>query len=47
MQSNLDALAAKIDLNLHDCGLLVKTDILGEPTIPLTLTRCTSGEIQR
>lgn len=43
MQSNLDALAAKIDLNLHDCGLLVKTGVLGEATIPLTLTRSASG----
>uniref|UniRef100_A0A0D6R8E7 Armadillo repeat-containing domain-containing protein n=1 Tax=Araucaria cunninghamii TaxID=56994 RepID=A0A0D6R8E7_ARACU len=43
MQSNLDALAAKLDLNLHDCGLLVKTGVLGEATLPLTFTRSASG----
>lgn len=30
MQSNLDALSCKIDLNLQDCGLLIKTGVLGE-----------------
>ncbi|KAJ0595013.1 putative armadillo-like helical protein [Helianthus annuus] len=30
MQSDLDALSGKIDLNLRDCGLLIKTGILGE-----------------
>ncbi|XP_076909861.1 uncharacterized protein LOC143567287 [Bidens hawaiensis] len=30
MQSDLDALCCKIDLNLRDCGLLIKTGILGE-----------------
>ncbi|GLJ46547.1 hypothetical protein SUGI_0980920 [Cryptomeria japonica] len=43
MQSNLDALAAKLDLNLHDCGLLVKTGVLGEATLALTVTRSASG----
>ncbi|KAH9327944.1 hypothetical protein KI387_000052 [Taxus chinensis] len=43
MQSNLDALAAKLDLNLHDCGLLVKTGVLGEATLALTFTRSSSG----
>ncbi|CAN6481174.1 unnamed protein product [Victoria cruziana] len=37
MQSNLDALSAKLDLNLHDCGILVKTGVLGEST-PLPAT---------
>ncbi|XP_071691127.1 uncharacterized protein [Rutidosis leptorrhynchoides] len=30
MQSDLDALSGKIDLNLRDCGLLIKTGVLGE-----------------
>ncbi|XP_073045157.1 uncharacterized protein [Primulina eburnea] len=32
MQSDLDALAGKLDLNLRDCGLLIKTGVLGEVT---------------
>ncbi|WZZ40664.1 hypothetical protein YC2023_036923 [Brassica napus] len=32
MQSDLDSLSAKIDLSLKDCGLLMKTDVLGEVT---------------
>ncbi|KAG6474738.1 U-box domain-containing protein 15-like [Zingiber officinale] len=34
MQSDLDALAGKLDLNLRDCGLLVKTGVLGEAALP-------------
>lgn len=34
MQSNLDALAGKLDLNLRDCGLLIKTGVLGEVSFP-------------
>ncbi|KAM0882450.1 hypothetical protein ACQ4PT_032312 [Festuca glaucescens] len=34
MQSNLDALAGKLDLNLRDCGLLVKTGVLSDATVP-------------
>lgn len=34
MQSDLDALAAKLDLNLRDCGLLIKTGVLGEAALP-------------
>ncbi|KAF5744346.1 hypothetical protein HS088_TW08G00949 [Tripterygium wilfordii] len=37
MQSDLDALSGKLDLNLRDCGLLIKTGVLGEATLPLTL----------
>ncbi|KAD3069161.1 hypothetical protein E3N88_37041 [Mikania micrantha] len=33
MQSNLDSLSGKIDLNLRDCGLLIKTGVLGEVTM--------------
>nr|XP_043619372.1 protein CELLULOSE SYNTHASE INTERACTIVE 1-like [Erigeron canadensis]XP_043619373.1 protein CELLULOSE SYNTHASE INTERACTIVE 1-like [Erigeron canadensis] len=33
MQSNLDALSGKLDLNLRDCGLLIKTGVLGEVTM--------------
>ncbi|XP_061347886.1 vacuolar protein 8-like [Gastrolobium bilobum] len=36
MQSDLDALTGKLDLNLRDCGLLTKTGVLGEATLPLT-----------
>ncbi|XP_065864746.1 protein CELLULOSE SYNTHASE INTERACTIVE 3 [Euphorbia lathyris] len=35
MQSDLDALSGKLDLNLRDCGLLIKTGVLGEVTLPL------------
>lgn len=38
MQSDLDALTGKLDLNLKDCGLLIKTGVLGEATLPLALT---------
>ncbi|KAF8698451.1 hypothetical protein HU200_035191 [Digitaria exilis] len=34
MQSDLDALAGKLDLNLRDCSLLVKTGVLSDATIP-------------
>ncbi|KAL0379586.1 UNVERIFIED_CONTAM: hypothetical protein Sangu_0022900 [Sesamum angustifolium] len=34
MQSDLDALAGKLDLNLRDCGLLIKTGVLGEVSFP-------------
>ncbi|KAG9453017.1 hypothetical protein H6P81_005921 [Aristolochia fimbriata] len=37
MQSDLDALAAKLDLNLRDCGLLIKTGVLGEATLPISV----------
>ncbi|XP_066377600.1 protein ARABIDILLO 2-like [Miscanthus floridulus] len=34
MQSDLDALAGKLDLNLRDCSLLVKTGVLSDATVP-------------
>uniref|UniRef100_A0A0E0M9W5 DUF7032 domain-containing protein n=1 Tax=Oryza punctata TaxID=4537 RepID=A0A0E0M9W5_ORYPU len=34
MQSDLDALAGKLDLNLRDCGLLIKTGVLSDATVP-------------
>ncbi|PHT39898.1 hypothetical protein CQW23_18752 [Capsicum baccatum] len=34
MQSDLDALSGKLDLNLRDCGLLIKSGVLGEVTLP-------------
>lgn len=37
MQSDLDALSGKLDLNLQDCGLLIKTGVLGEATLPSSL----------
>ncbi|KAK1376971.1 protein CELLULOSE SYNTHASE INTERACTIVE 3 [Heracleum sosnowskyi] len=36
MQSDLDALSGKLDLNLRDCGLLIKTGVLGDVTLPST-----------
>ncbi|KAL3829624.1 hypothetical protein ACJIZ3_018426 [Penstemon smallii] len=36
MQSDLDSLAGKLDLNLRDCGLLIKTGVLGDVTFPLS-----------
>lgn len=37
MQSDLDSLSGKLDLNLHDCGLLIKTGVLSEvATVPST-----------
>ncbi|OAY62358.1 vacuolar protein 8 [Manihot esculenta] len=35
MQSDLDRLSGKLDLNLRDCELLIKTGMLGEATLPL------------
>ncbi|CAN6484981.1 unnamed protein product [Victoria cruziana] len=47
MQSNLDALSAKLELNLRDCGLLVKTGVLGEATIPVVVTKSvTEGRVE-
>ncbi|KAF2311148.1 hypothetical protein GH714_019710 [Hevea brasiliensis] len=34
MQSDLDSLSGRLDLNLRDCGLLIKTGVLGEVTLP-------------
>jgi hypothetical protein len=34
MQSDLDALAGKLDLNLRDCALLIKTGVLSDATVP-------------
>ncbi|XVF22628.1 hypothetical protein REPUB_Repub12eG0187500 [Reevesia pubescens] len=42
MQSDLDALSGKLDLNLRDCGLLIKTGVLGEATLPLSLVGSSS-----
>lgn len=36
MQSDLDALSGKLDLNLRDCGLLIKTGVLGEVSMNST-----------
>ncbi|MBA0611134.1 hypothetical protein Godav_011838 [Gossypium davidsonii] len=41
MQSDLDALSGKLDLNLRDCGLLIKTGVLGEATLPLSFVSST------
>ncbi|KAL8114215.1 uncharacterized protein LOC141666904 [Apium graveolens] len=35
MQSDLDSLSCKFDLNLRDCGLLIKSGVLGDVTFPL------------
>ncbi|KAL1818546.1 hypothetical protein ACET3Z_013415 [Daucus carota] len=36
MQSDLDGLSGRLDLNLRDCGLLIKTGVLGEVAIDST-----------
>ncbi|GAB4861834.1 hypothetical protein Ancab_037090 [Ancistrocladus abbreviatus] len=44
MQSDLDSLSGKLDLNLRDCGLLIKTGILGEAaTMPSASSSSSSG----
>lgn len=42
MQSDLDALSGKLDLNLRDCGLLIKTGVLGEVTFSSPLSSSSS-----
>ncbi|XP_058104766.1 uncharacterized protein LOC131248493 [Magnolia sinica] len=44
MQSDLDALSGKLDLNLRDCGVLIKTGVLGEATVPLAAARMAESE---
>ncbi|KAK8565856.1 hypothetical protein V6N13_020932 [Hibiscus sabdariffa] len=44
MQSDLDALSGKLDLNLRDCGLLIKTGVLGEATLPVSFVGSSSSE---
>ncbi|KAK9749321.1 hypothetical protein RND81_02G117800 [Saponaria officinalis] len=44
MQSNLDSLSGKLDLNLRDCSLLVKTGVLGEVTMPSASSSSPSGQ---
>ncbi|KAK9035874.1 hypothetical protein V6N11_077898 [Hibiscus sabdariffa] len=44
MQSDLDALSGKLDLNLRDCGLLIKTGVLGEATLPVSFFGSSSSE---
>nr|GMD65026.1 protein CELLULOSE SYNTHASE INTERACTIVE 3 [Ipomoea batatas] len=43
MQSDLDALSGKLDLNLRDCGLLIKTGVLGEVTFPAAEAQAVSA----
>lgn len=38
MQNDLDSLSGKLDLNLRDCGHLIKTGVLGEATLPVSVT---------
>ncbi|XP_022156111.1 protein CELLULOSE SYNTHASE INTERACTIVE 1-like [Momordica charantia] len=42
MQSDLDSLSGKLDLNLRDCGLLIKTGVLGEATPALYVSGSSS-----
>ncbi|XP_077248587.1 uncharacterized protein LOC143888146 isoform X2 [Tasmannia lanceolata] len=44
MQSDLDALSSKLDLNLRDCGLLIKTGVLGEATLPIAIAHSAEAE---
>lgn len=41
MQSDLDSLASKLDLHIHDCELVIKSGVLGEA--PLAVSRTTPG----
>uniref|UniRef100_A0A7N0UXM8 DUF7032 domain-containing protein n=1 Tax=Kalanchoe fedtschenkoi TaxID=63787 RepID=A0A7N0UXM8_KALFE len=43
MQSDLDALIGNLDLNLRDCGLLIKTGVLGEATVSVTESSSSSS----
>ncbi|RLN16463.1 hypothetical protein C2845_PM02G21900 [Panicum miliaceum] len=44
MQSDLDALAGKLDLNLRDCALLVKTGVLSDATVPAAQAEATAAQ---
>ncbi|PSS24345.1 U-box domain-containing protein [Actinidia chinensis var. chinensis] len=46
MQSDLDALSGKLDLNLRDCGLLIKTGVLGEVTLPSSSAIASSSSVE-
>ncbi|XP_030533756.1 vacuolar protein 8-like isoform X2 [Rhodamnia argentea] len=52
MQSDLDSLSGKLDLNLRDCGLLIKTGVLGEvsesafPNSSIAMEAITSSNIK-
>ncbi|KAL6494040.1 hypothetical protein OROGR_031949 [Orobanche gracilis] len=46
MQSDLDTLAGKLDLNLRDCGLLIKTGVLGEVFRSVSAVTSTSSELE-
>ncbi|KAM7260838.1 hypothetical protein ACFE04_026313 [Oxalis oulophora] len=45
MQSDLNALLGKLDLNLRDCGLLIKTGVLGEATLPPSMIGSKESEV--
>ncbi|KAL9245325.1 hypothetical protein vseg_018989 [Gypsophila vaccaria] len=44
MQSDLDSLSGKLDLNLRDCSLLIKTGVLGEVTMPSASSSSSSDQ---
>lgn len=46
MQSDLDALAGKLDLNLRDCSLLVKTGVLSDATVPVAPAACAQADVR-
>ncbi|PSS13974.1 U-box domain-containing protein [Actinidia chinensis var. chinensis] len=46
MQSDLDALSGKLDLNLRDCGLLIKTGVLGEVRLPSSSAIASSSSVE-
>lgn len=46
MQSDLDALAGKLDLNLRDCSLLVKTGVLSDATVPAAPAACAQADVR-
>ncbi|WOK95185.1 hypothetical protein Cni_G03892 [Canna indica] len=46
MQSDLDSLSAKLDLNLRNCELLVKTGVLGAAALPQIAAASRPGEAE-
>lgn len=45
MQSRLDSLLGKLDLNLRDCGLLIKSGVLGDISMPYSVVPSSSSSV--
>ncbi|PKA46557.1 U-box domain-containing protein 4 [Apostasia shenzhenica] len=48
MQSDLDSLSCKLDINLRDCNQLIKTGVIGEAAVPISelLARLQIGDAE-